>query len=129
MQFVTSALAASIMIAACSSGEALIPPGYEDKVNHARASLEGNWEGLFKPAFLFVAVRCRADGALLVVFQQRGGGGRHTGDYAVAMQGPGAADGSGGWSGGYGVPDVDADGETQFFFEESPERSCPLIRS
>ena len=119
----TAALLAILLLAGCQGGDAPIPVGYETKVEDARTSLEGNWAGLPRPIFAYVRVRCRMDGGLLIVFIERGG--RHDGTFSVAMQGPGAVDGSYAWAGGFGIPDVDADPETAFFFSESPEAACP----
>jgi hypothetical protein len=118
-------LAAGMALAACQGGDAPIPPAYEAKVEEARTSLEENWEGLPRPNFAFVRIRCRMDGGLLVTFVERGG--RHDGMFSVAMQGPEAIDGWGGWAGGFGIPDVDADGEIRHFFSESPEAACPPV--
>ena len=120
----TAALFAILsLLVGCQGGDAPIPVGYETKVADARTSLENNWEGLPRPNFAFVRVRCRMDRGMLIVFIERGG--RHDGTFSVAMQGPGAVDGSNAWAGGFGIPDVDADPETAFF-SDSPEAACPI---
>ena len=117
------ALASTLAAVAACAGDAPIPAAYEAKVEGARASLEQNWDGLPQPIFRFLSIRCRADGGILVVFEERGG--RHSGASAVAMQGPRAADGPGSWAGGFGLRDIDADSEIRAFFVESPEAACP----
>lgn len=115
-------LLVSASIQGCA-GDAPVPAAYRAKVDGARASLEGNWDGLPVPIFRFASITCRADGGILVVFEERGG--RHSGAFAFAMQGPGAGDGPGAWAGGYGVTDLATEVEIRFFFDESPEAPCP----
>lgn len=117
------ALSAAIAALVACAGDAPIPDAYSAKVQGARASLEQHWDGLPQPIFRFVAIRCRVDGGILVVFEERGG--RHSGASAFAMQGPGAQDGPWAWAGGFGIRDIDADSEIRFFFSESPEAPCP----
>jgi streptogramin lyase len=112
----------SVLATSCGGGEpmASIPPGLEPRVESARRSLEGHWEGLLRPSFTFLAARCRADGGVLVLFAQQGIG---SGDLAIAMQGPGwLADA---WSGGFGTIDPQTDPDIVAFFAQVREVPCP----
>jgi hypothetical protein len=115
-----TALALATLVAGCGPAEAPIPPRFEATVAGARASLADNWDRPEPPSFAFNQIRCRADGGLLVVFDQYQLGNRQ--GYAIALQGPGAS----GWGGGYGVADVGSDPEVRGFFSEQPEVSCGL---
>lgn len=111
-----------LTLGACSSQfVAPIPPAYAERVESARQSLELHWEGLPRPRFAYVGLRCRADGGLLVIFAQLGS--REDGSFAYAMQGPNAMFDS--WGGGFGQRDLDDDPEIDHFFSEAPEVACP----
>lgn len=114
-------VALGVAVAACQGGDRSIPAGFEADVASARRSLELHWDSTpASPAFVFVAVRCRADGGLLVLFDQRG----LTGDgLAVAMRGPGAG-GDWAWAGGFAPVDPATDPEIAGFFGASPEVAC-----
>lgn len=105
--------------AAVVDGE--VAPGTAEAVELARHALIRNEEGLIRSRFGLRDVRCRADGGLLVVFEQANLVRR---SHAFAMQGPGADPEN--WAGGYGVDDVDTDSEVLYFFSESPEVACPV---
>jgi hypothetical protein len=113
-------LLVAMTLAACS-GQSVrpIPPAYAEHVESARESLEENWDGLPKPRFEFVAMRCRADGGLVVIFAQLGS--RDDGSFASAHRG---TDGYG-WAGGFGLATPNDNLELDFFFEIAPEVPCP----
>lgn len=96
-----------------------VPAGFADEVDAARRSLEANWDGPPPMTFTFVSVRCRADGGLLVLFQQQGLGRE---GLAVAMQGPGALPDA--WAGGFAPVDPATDPEIVHFFSEASEVAC-----
>lgn len=115
------ALVGAIVVVACQGGDRSIPAGFEADVASARRSLELHWDSTpASPSFVFVAVRCRADGGLLVLFDQRGIAGDGV---AVAMRGPGTG-GDGAWAGGFAPVDPATDAEIVHFFGESPEVAC-----
>lgn len=109
------------LLAACSSpvGDADVPRGMGERVESARRSLRSNEDGPFRSTFAFRAARCRADGGLLLVFEQASVAGRTS---AFAMQGPAANAES--WAGGLGVRDIDNEPEIVAFFADVPEVSC-----
>jgi len=90
-------------------------------VEAARRSLELHWDATpASPSFAFVAIRCRTDGGLLVLFDQRS----LTGDgLAMAMRGPGVS-GDNAWAGGFAPIDPATDPEIAHFFDEAPEVAC-----
>lgn len=105
---------------ACSGVSGVVPPGLDGEVAAARQSLESHWDnGPLPPTFTFVAVRCRADGGLLVLFDQRGFG---SDGLAIAMQGPDALPEH--RSGGFAPVDPATDPEIAHFFNEAPEVPC-----
>ena len=115
-------LATVLALGACSAGfVAPIPPAYAERIESARQSLEQHWDGIPRPTFAFVGLRCRADGGLLVIFAQLGG--RDDGAFAYAMQGPDSMFDS--WGGGFGQRDLEADPEIDHFFSTAPEVACP----
>lgn len=108
------------IVSACSGVSGVVPPGLEDEVAAAGRSLESHWDnGPIAPTFTFVAVRCRADGGLLVLFNQRGLG---SDGLAMAMQGPDALPEH--WSGGFAPVDPVNDPEIEHFFSDAPEVPC-----
>lgn len=96
-----------------------VPAGFADEVEAARRSLETHWDGPPPMSFTFAALRCRADGGLLVLFHQQGLG---RNGLAFAMQGPGAFPAS--WAGGFAPVDPATHPEIVHFFAESPESPC-----
>ena len=87
----------------------------------ARRSLGFQWDATpAAPTFAFVAIRCRADGGLLVLFDQRGFA---ADGLAMAMRGPGAG-GDDAWAGGFAPVDPATDPEIEHFFGEAPEVAC-----
>lgn len=110
-----------LLLAACALpvADAAIPSGMADEVESARQALRLQEDGP-RSNFGFRALRCRADGGLLVVFERSGVLG---GSLAYAMQGPGA--GPDNWAGGLRVHDLEGDPEIRLFFAESPEVACP----
>lgn len=108
------------MMLACGGVPGVIPTGMADEVEAARASLEQAWDnGPVPPSFTFAAARCRTDGGLLILFDQRGFG---SDGLAMAMQGPGAMPEA--WAGGFAPVDPATDPEIASFFKESPEIAC-----
>jgi hypothetical protein len=120
--FLLAALLAAgcVGIAAPAPTDAAIPAAYRDAVESARQSLRvhEDWPG--RSTFAVRAVRCRADGGLVVVFDQHGLRGPH----AIALRGPDAAPDS--WAGALGIADLEHDPEIEHFFSQSPEASCPV---
>lgn len=98
-----------------------VPARFEADVASARRSLELHWDATpAAPTFSFVAVRFRADGGLLVLFDQRGFA---ADGLAVAMRGPGAG-GDNAWAGGFAPIDPATDPEIAHFFGEHREVAC-----
>jgi hypothetical protein len=107
--------------ASCAGSLGVIPSGLQDEVESARRSLKENWERPVPVSFAFVAARCRADGGLLLTFEQRGVIGSE--GLAIAMRGPtGAVDD---WGGGFAPIDPRTDPEILAFFSLAPEVACP----
>jgi hypothetical protein len=107
--------------AACQGAGQTVPVGFEADVASARRSLELHWDSTpAAPSFVFEAVRCRADGGLLVLFDQRGFA---ADGLAMAMRGPGVS-GDDAWAGGFAPVDPATDPEIAHFFGEAPEVAC-----
>ena len=98
-----------------------VPDGYETSVESARSSLIFEWEGAVTPTFAFEAIRCRADGGLVILFDQVGMLGSD--GLAVAMSGRPDA-GPGDWAGGFAAVDPEKDAEIAAFFAEDAEVPC-----
>jgi hypothetical protein len=56
----------------CTAAQPPVPDRMWPYVDAARVSLEQNQDGLFRSRFVFHEVRCRLDGGLVVIFDQRG---------------------------------------------------------
>ena len=117
-------VAASLLVAAtaaCQGAGPTVPAGFEGDVASARRSLELHWDSTpAAPSFVFEAVRCRADGGLLILFDQRGFA---ADGQAMAMRGPGVG-GDDAWAGGFAPVDPATDPEIKHFFSEQPEIAC-----
>jgi len=115
-------IALALSLSGCGGSLAgIVPLGFEERIELARQSLVGNWDnGPIPPTFTFRQLRCRADGGLLVLFQQQGFGDDGT---AFAMQGGGAL--ANAWAGGFAPIDPVNDREIVAFFREKPEAVCP----
>ena len=115
-----SALTVALILVACATApDAEMPADLIDEVESARTSLEQNEDGPIRSSFSFRALRCRADGGLLVVFEQASILRR---SLAYAMHGPDA--GADNWAGGFRVDDLETDFEIRHFFSEAPEVPC-----
>jgi hypothetical protein len=102
-----------------------IPDGTWPYVDAARVSLEQNQDRLFHSQFVFHEVRCRPDGGVVVIFDQRGFFGSD--GLAFAMSGTPSSD-PGRWAGGYAPVDPDTDQEIRAFLgtHEVPLSDCRL---
>jgi hypothetical protein len=99
----------------------VVPSGLQDEVDSARRSLEVLWDGPPPVSFAYVGARCRADGGVLLTFEQRGVIGSE--GLAIAMRGPAAAVDD--WGGGFAPIDPRTDPEILAFFSLAPEVACP----
>jgi hypothetical protein len=112
-------LVGSLAVACQAPNDAPIPAGYGDLVEGARASLEGNLEGIFSPGLAFVEIHCFANGGHVVIFRQVGG--PNPGESAWTIQGRGA--GVDGWGGGVGEENMNE--EIACNFAGDPKVACP----
>ena len=116
--------ALSLVVAACGllsaePGDAAHADYLRPFIESGRNSLRAREDGLPRSTFSFHQARCRADGGLLVIFEQSRLGHR---TFAYVMGGPGKSEGS--WAGGLQVPRLDGDPEIDHFFSISPEAEC-----
>jgi hypothetical protein len=112
------------LVAGCTAAQPPVPDRMWPYVDAARVSLEQNQDGLFRSRFVFQEVRCRPDGGMVVIFDQRGFFGSD--GLAFAMSGnPGDPDS---WAGGYAPVDPGTDQEIRAFLgkHEVPESACPV---
>jgi hypothetical protein len=117
------ALTLSVTVS-CARTLGVIPSGLQGEIENARRSLEENWERPVPVSFTFVGTRCRADGGLLLTFEQRGVIGSE--GLAIAMRGPTAVvDGWEAWGGGFAPIDPRTHPEVLAFFSSAPEVPCP----
>ena len=111
-------LALAAVLAACQP-VANMPVELRDEIEAASRSLEEQWDTPPPAVFSFRDVHCRADGHLLIVFEQRGslaGGTIATATSSGIAYRP--------WTPNWGVEDLP--GEVSMFFAKSQEVACPL---
>ena len=120
-------MVASLAASGCVFGADAVPPdSVAPYVEGARASLTMHQEGLIPSRFWFRLARCRADGGMVVVFEEVGLGGSEGLAMAMGARGVvprGQPDAWGG--GGFGLIDPRTDPEIAHFFAEIPEVPCP----
>lgn len=114
-------LAAVAALVACSGPAPIAPGAAAPYIGAARTSLESNHDGAMTPTFTFHSARCREDGGLVLLFEQRGGLGSE--GLAFALAGTPSAD-AGVWAGGFAPTDADSDPEIVVFFAEASEVAC-----
>lgn len=88
----------------------------------ARLSLEQHFDGPGRPNFSFRSARCRADGGVVLLFEQLRGDGAQGIAFALSdrpSRDPGA------WAGGFAPVDPAFDPEITAFFRDGMEVSCP----
>ncbi|HEY7115500.1 MAG TPA: hypothetical protein VH475_02880 [Tepidisphaeraceae bacterium] len=109
----------------CTAAQPPVPDRMWPYVDAARVSLEQNQDGLFRSRFVFHEVRCRLDGGLVVIFDQRGFFGSD--GLAFAISGSPSSD-PGSWAGGYAATDPNTNEEIRAFLgkHEVPVSACPL---
>ena len=106
---------------ACSTPAIPVPGADGDIVMAGRASLLQEWDGPLPVEFVFRAQRCRDDGGVVLLFDQRGPLG--SAGTAMAMSGDPRAEPRA-WAGGFAPVDPVTDPEIRAFFAESPEVPC-----
>jgi hypothetical protein len=90
-------------------------------VQAGRTSLLEHWDGPLPIDFQFRSMRCREDGGVVVLYDQRGPLG--TEGIAMALSGDPRAE-PGAWAGGFAPIAPATDPEIRAFFAESPEVPC-----
>lgn len=98
------------------------PASLADYVEGARASLQQHWEGSNHPSFAFTSARCRSDGGVVLLFEQRAGDGAVGTAFALSSRPSGDPDA---WAGGFAPVNPETDPEITAFFGEGMEVSCP----
>ena len=78
------------------------PASVADYIDAARLSLEQHFEGSGRPIFSFQSARCRADGGVVLLFEQRGSDGANGTAFALSGRPSGDA---GAWAGGFAPVD------------------------
>ena len=114
-------LAAVAALVACSGPAPIARGAAAPYIGAARTSLERNHDGPLTPTFTFHSARCREDGGLVLLFEQRAGSVSEGPAFALARD---PSTDAGAWSGGFAPTDADSDPEITAFFAEAPEVPC-----
>jgi hypothetical protein len=110
-----------LLAVACTSPAVPVPLPEDDLVRAGRASLLQHWDGPLPIDFHFRSMRCREDGGMVILYDQRGPLGYE--GIAVALSGNPRPEPDV-WAGGFAPIAPATDPEIRAFFAESPEVPC-----